>query len=342
MVASLRLSGFDLFFESMSNIDMSLLRKKAGIYMITNKINGKFYIGKSKDIAVRFYAYLNNNRLENNKNIRINRALLKYGYSNFSLTILEFIDLKQKKPAKKLTQRREYRDLIRKAFGLKSHDVLTLREDFFIKIRNADGFKVEAKKIKGLKSLKEHTQLYKSFIDKKCLNSFFPPSTRSYLPQPSGKLIKHRPLDIGKTSLKSYSTYSRNLELAPENKKPIHNIFLKRAIYNFIKASVNNQISGVHFQDSTALITFLKEFDPDFNMSRQSIHNYKKRKLVFKGFLMNSDVSRFFAYVNSRFPEFDPSAFLEKCSPSAGACNPIRNKTGYVGLLKSGFAKSFS
>lgn len=134
MVASLRLSGFDLFFEDMSKINNKLLKGKAGIYMITNKINGKIYIGKSNDLALRFYAYLNKNRLENNKNIRINRALLKYGYPNFSLTILEFIDLKRKEPAKKLSQRREYRDLIRKSFGLKSHDRLTLREDFYIKV----------------------------------------------------------------------------------------------------------------------------------------------------------------------------------------------------------------
>lgn len=134
MVASLRLSGFDLLFEDMSKIDTTLLRKRAGIYMITNKINGKFYIGKSKDIAMRLYAYLNKNRLGNNKNVRINRALLKYGYSNFSLTILEFINLKQKKPAKNLTKKRENKDMRRKAFGLKPHDVLTLREDFYIKV----------------------------------------------------------------------------------------------------------------------------------------------------------------------------------------------------------------
>lgn len=200
-----------------------------------------------------------------------------------------------------------------------------------------DGFKVVDKKIKGLKSLKEHTEFFKSFIDKKCLNSFFPPSTRSYLPQPTGKLIKHRPLDLGKTRLKSYSTYCRNLipeACQAEDKKPLINTFLKRAIYNFIKASVNNQISGVHFQDSTALITFLREFDPDFKISRQSIHNYRKRKLVFKSFIMNPEVSRFFTYVKSRFPEFNLSDFMEKCS---GTClQPVG------GLLKFGFARSFS
>jgi hypothetical protein len=144
---------------------------------------------------------------------------------------------------------------------------------------------------------------------------------------------------LGKTNLKSYYTYSRNLIEDGASSKLNNNIFLKRAIYNFIKASINNLIPGVHFQDSTALITFLREFDPGFKMSRQSVYNYRKRKVIFKSFLMNPDVSRFFTYVKSRFPEFNPSAFLEKCS---GACNPIRNKTGHAGLLKSGFAKSFS
>lgn len=134
--------------------------------------------------------------------------------------------------------------------------------------------------------------------------------------------------DLGKTNFKSYSTYSeapRNLIPASlaEEKKLNENIFFKRAIYNFIKASIHNLIPGVHFQDSTALITFLKEFDPDFKMSRQSVHNYKKRKLVFNGFLVNTDVSRFLAYVKSRFPEFNPSAFLQKYSgTSMSASSP--------------------
>jgi hypothetical protein len=164
-------------------------------------------------------------------------------------------------------------------------------------------------------------------------------------PKPSGKLSLHhhrptsnppqlrRDKDLGRTNLESYSTYSRNLIPATpaEDKKLNNNIFLKRAIYNFIKASANNKVSGVYFQDSTALITFLREFDPDFKMSRQSIYNYRKRKVVFKGFLMNSDVSRFFTYIKSRFPEFNPSAFLEKCS---GTCSPKPNKAGEAGLLK--------
>jgi len=163
--------------------------------------------------------------------------------------------------------------------------------------------------------------------------STFSNSTKHYFSNGKLRLCLYRPTsyprvgdkDFGKTSFKSYSTYSRNLILPSaklkdgDKKLKNKNLFLKRAIYNFIKASVNNQIYGVHFQDSTVLITFLEEFDSDFNISRQSIHNYKKRKLVFNPFLVNTDVSRFLAYVNSRFPEFNPSAFLQKYS---GTCMP--------------------
>lgn len=172
-------------------------------------------------------------------------------------------------------------------------------------------------------------------------------------------MIRHRPLDLGKSSTKSYSTYSRNLILpsayredqqarlkdgdGASSKLNNKNIFLKRAIYNFIKASVNNIIPGVHFQDSTTLITFLNEFDPNFKMSRQSVHNYKKRKLVFKGFLVNTDVSRFFAYVNSRFPEFNSWAFCRIArEPAWRLLRSQPNMAGYAGLLKLGFARNLS
>jgi len=66
------------------------LNKVAGIYKITNKVTKKYYIGLTKDIKARLNNYLYVDRLINNKSSRIHKALLKYGYSNFSFTILEF------------------------------------------------------------------------------------------------------------------------------------------------------------------------------------------------------------------------------------------------------------
>jgi hypothetical protein len=61
---------------------------KSGIYMWKNSINGKRYIGSSENLKVRFLQYFNINHLLRNTYMYIYRALLKHGYSNFSLTII--------------------------------------------------------------------------------------------------------------------------------------------------------------------------------------------------------------------------------------------------------------
>lgn len=78
------------------------LKDKAGIYMITNNVTKKFYIGMSKDLKGRFYNYLDINRLNMNKSNRLHKALLKYGFSSFSITILEFC-----KPNSSILRKRE-------------------------------------------------------------------------------------------------------------------------------------------------------------------------------------------------------------------------------------------
>lgn len=65
---------------------------KSGIYMLTNKITGGFYVGQSIDLRKRFIRYFNISYLNSRKELVISRALIKYGYSNFSATILEYCD----------------------------------------------------------------------------------------------------------------------------------------------------------------------------------------------------------------------------------------------------------
>lgn len=60
--------------------------------MWTNKLNDKNYVGSSVDLRRRLLEYYNVNRLLNEKTMPINAALLKYGYTNFSLTVLEICD----------------------------------------------------------------------------------------------------------------------------------------------------------------------------------------------------------------------------------------------------------
>ena len=55
-------------------------------------MNDKKYVGSSVDLRRRLLEYYNVNRMLNEKSMPINVALLKYGYTNFSLTILEICD----------------------------------------------------------------------------------------------------------------------------------------------------------------------------------------------------------------------------------------------------------
>ena len=60
--------------------------------MWNNKITGDFYIGQSINLGLRFQNYFNLSYLKSRENLIISRAFIKYGYSNFSLTILEYCD----------------------------------------------------------------------------------------------------------------------------------------------------------------------------------------------------------------------------------------------------------
>lgn len=71
---------------------LKYVKGTAGIYMWTNKLNGKKYVGSSMALKRRLLEYYNVNRLLNEKSMPINVALLKYGYSNFSLTILDICE----------------------------------------------------------------------------------------------------------------------------------------------------------------------------------------------------------------------------------------------------------
>lgn len=84
-----------IFYDDSCNLKKVILKEnkgKSGIYMWTNKITGDIYIGQSIDLANRLKRYFNANYLEKNKSFLISRALVKYGHSSFSLTILEYCE----------------------------------------------------------------------------------------------------------------------------------------------------------------------------------------------------------------------------------------------------------
>ena len=66
---------------------------KSGIYMLTNKLTNDIYIGQSSDLSKRFRKYFSPSYIKSKDSFIISRALIKYGYSNFSVTILEYCNV---------------------------------------------------------------------------------------------------------------------------------------------------------------------------------------------------------------------------------------------------------
>jgi len=70
-------------------------KNKSGIYKFTNIITNESYVGSSSNIGKRFYRYLSINYLKDKTaryNSRIYTAILKDGYDNFNIEILEYCD----------------------------------------------------------------------------------------------------------------------------------------------------------------------------------------------------------------------------------------------------------
>lgn len=67
---------------------------RTGIYRWVHIESGKTYIGSASNLSARFKQYFNYNHISYPKrNLRIYKALLKYGYSEFRLEILEYCDI---------------------------------------------------------------------------------------------------------------------------------------------------------------------------------------------------------------------------------------------------------
>lgn len=84
------------FYDDAYSMKKTILEEnkgKSGIFMLTNQLTGDIYVGQSTDISKRFKNYFNISYLNSKPGYIINRALLKYGYSEFSLTILEYCDI---------------------------------------------------------------------------------------------------------------------------------------------------------------------------------------------------------------------------------------------------------
>lgn len=82
---------------------------KSGIYIIKNIINGKFYIGSSNNIKLRWNNHLSSLKRGEHHTIMLQRAWDKYGESAFQFEIAEEVT----DESKLLTIEQNYLDLIK-------------------------------------------------------------------------------------------------------------------------------------------------------------------------------------------------------------------------------------
>lgn len=93
-------------------------KNKAGIYRWVNKVNGNTYIGSSVNLGRRFRVYYDFSYLSvriNKAKSRIYSAILKHGYSNFQLDILEYCTKENA-----ISREQYYIDLLKPEYNLNS------------------------------------------------------------------------------------------------------------------------------------------------------------------------------------------------------------------------------
>ena len=71
--------------------------KVCGIYQLKNKVNGKIYIGQSRDIYMRWTKHKNTAFNKNSKDydVLLYKAIRKYGWDNFEKSIIETCSIEE-------------------------------------------------------------------------------------------------------------------------------------------------------------------------------------------------------------------------------------------------------
>ena len=87
---------------------------KSGIYRITNKVNGKQYIGSAKNLKARFAHYFSKKSIMHD-NMPICKALLKYGQSLFTIEILEYCE-----PDIRFERETDYLSLLKPEYNIRT------------------------------------------------------------------------------------------------------------------------------------------------------------------------------------------------------------------------------
>jgi group I intron endonuclease len=95
---------------------VSEFKNKSGIYLIHNLVNGKQYVGSSKNLTQRLSSYYSLSKLLDNR--YISRSIMKYGHDNFSVLILELIESNENIKKDLLNREQFYLDLLKPVLNI--------------------------------------------------------------------------------------------------------------------------------------------------------------------------------------------------------------------------------
>ncbi len=243
-------------------------KNKSGIYRWYNKISGKSYIGSAKILNNRLNTYYSTATLQKllkRGSSLIYRALLKYGYSNFSLDILEYCS-----PDLLLIKEQYYIDILNPEYNILkiagSRLNYVLSEKLKLKLSLAKRGKIH--KIKNIdnnnKLLTEDTKLKLSLRNKGVKIKIFD----SY-----GNFIKEFPTI--KTTAKYLNLSSRTISRIT---------FDNLSYYEFIlKYEIPDKRIWVH-NNKNKLIKILeniKKVSEEYNIPKTTLQRYIKSKKIY-------------------------------------------------------------
>lgn len=245
---------------------------KTGIYKITNKRNGKFYIGSSKQIERRWWEHQNDLNKNNHSNHKLQTAWNHYGSNEFDFTIIEDVE--------------ESQLLIREQFYLDAFKPHLVGYNISDKVSGGDNFTNNPNKEDIRKRLSEMNIEYKN-----------PMFGKTHKPE---SIVKQKKASVGRYTLEWFKNkYGEEGGLTMYNQR---NEFLKQRDINYVydnglkgtkkgpmSQDVRDKISDAKKQFKLNKPQFIldlkskqytnKQLSEKYNVSEVTV-KYYKRKLI--------------------------------------------------------------